>query len=1340
MGTSDTPSKVGDAAENATMGRPGPVRRRSSLQAGANTERNFLASFHKAQQAAVPLSKAGSWDAFLGFFSCDSDGKTLTKVSVTKLLSFSTPKERWLMALGVVLATFSGLGIPAWLALLAHSLDTFTSLAKLIEEIGGDELFAFLRQELNKMCIGFAIVGGISLVSGSLYVSIWTYLGEKQALRIQKAFVRSAINQDAAWFDENDREALPTNMSTSLVHVNAAIGRQIVDVYSLFISSLGCLLVALLLNTALSFIMLCVIPLVALVMFIINWFVRKRNRESAVELALAGSIATEVIAGIKTVFALCSQNFFVQQYNDHLARSERRQIRSVFLSSFLGGLIGFMFYVTYTFAFYIGTEQVISGADFSLIVRCFLSGEPQCRVTGASVMCSIYGVILCVTFVGLATPGLATINRGRNAAATIFAAIDRVPPIDPNSEDGAKLEQVEGNLEFRSIHFSYPSRQTMPVLFNFNLTVQAGQSVALVGPSGSGKSTIARLLLRFYDAAAGNVLVDGYPLSHLNIAWWRSKVGYVEQEPRLFPGTIRENIALGMPDGKEASEDEIIEAAKAACAHDFIMDLPEKYDTFYSGAAIQLSGGQMQRICIARAIVRKPICLVLDEATSALDSTSERVVQEAIANVRKMHKMTTISIAHRLSTIVDSDQIAVLSNGAVTELGDHKTLMERDGIYKLLCESQGITKDFSNVVEEGTDQGGETHKESTGPKAEQATVDSTVKEEETEMVAVEAAPMSKIWLEVGWDWVYTLLGCIGSLVVGALSPCEAILTANIVNNFYTVAPEDMLEANRQWINLFLAFAIASLVGNILIGIGFARSETRLAGKMRRKAFASILRRGIGWFDEPENTTGELTTLLAADAEGVAALMGLPLGNKVRVLSSITAGIAIAFKFSFQIGLTAIACLPLMVVAGLLQTLCTGQKYKPESEGELSPPTILEQGLRGITSVQAYNLQDKVGDDYATALEPEKAGKVREGIASGLVFGFSQCMVFSSFALVFYVGTDLLVEVEINFLEFFTALLAVMFGAIGASQVSADFRERQLGRAAAARLFSVIEEDSVEDGNHIPEPENGGSVEGGLEFKECEFAYPTRPDHAVFYKAPSNENEALTLSVLPKTALGLVGRSGCGKSTVLQLVLKFYNCTGGNMSLSDNGEFKDLNVNWLRRQIGYVGQQPTLFHGTIRENILLGKPDATEEELVTAAKAAHVHDFVTHELAKGYDTDIGAGGGQLSGGQKQRIAIARAIIQNPKILVLDEATAALDNESEKIVQAALDELQRTQPRTTLVVAHRLQTVKGCDKIAYLGAGGVQEIGGHDDLLAQEGAYHKLWKMQGAEEALKVEVQS
>lgn len=497
--------------------------------------------------------------------------------------------------------------------------------------------------------------------------------------------------------------------------------------------------------------------------------------------------------------------------------------------------------------------------------------------------------------------------------------------------------------------------------------------------------------------------------------------------------------------------------------------------------------------------------------------------------------------------------------------------------------------------------------------------------------------------------------------------------------------------------------------------------------MRHLAFGSMLKRSMGWFDLPNNTIGEMTAILGADIEAVEGLTGLPLGYRVRVLTSIVTGVAIALSYSLEIGLVAIACVPFIMIAGMMQVCCLRKKFVGSSEGP-SPPTIMEQGLRGISSVQAYNLESKVGDDYERALLPAQSGKVKSGIIAGTAYGFTQMAVFVSFSIVFYVGSQLMVKGKVDFVGFFTSVLAVMFGALGASQISADFNSRQRGLIAAARIFSVMEgptDGSEEDSGEIV------PIKGDIKFKSTEFSYPARPDFPIFYKSP--ERDGVNLSVDRKESIGLVGRSGSGKSTILQIVMRFYDITGGSAAL-DGREFSELNVNNLRSQVGYVGQLPTLFNGTVNQNILLGKPDASEAEIISACKAAHAHDFIM-DLSDGYETYCGPGGGLLSGGQKQRIAIARAIIRNPKILVLDEATAALDNESQKLVQAALDELQVTQPRTTLTVAHRLLTVKDCDQIAFLGDGGVLEMGKHSELLEMKGNYYNLWCMQNSDEELK-----
>jgi len=1234
------------------------------------------------------------------------------------------------------MAGVSGLTMPAWLLLLAKSLETFNSIGKLVNTIGGEATLELLIDQLYQLCWSFAVVGGVSLVSGTTYVAIWTYTGENQALRIRQQFVRGAFRQDSTWFDMmGDPQELPTLAANALAGINDAIGRKMADGVANLLSAVFCLAVAIGLNPPLALIMLCVLPVVAIVVAIISCFMRRRNSQALDAYATGGAFSTEVISGIKTVASLSAERWAAKKYEGISRRGQKYSIWSGFLTKVTAGAMGVIFYVTYTFAFLLGTEQVAQkeeiGESHLNPFYCIIN---YCGVGGSEVMVCIYGVILCAQFFSLMAPSIQAINVGRSAAVDIFGAIRRKPEIDAMSDDGAKLDMFKGALEFRNVVFSYPSRPSDIIFKNFNLKIGAGSSVALVGPSGSGKSTISKLLLRFYDPLAGAILADGVPLKGLNLKWWRSRIGYVQQEPSLFPGTIRDNIAMGKCDDEDVSEEDVIAAAKAASAHEFIMELPDKYDTFYAGASIQLSGGQVQRIAIARALIRQPQILILDEATSALDTQSEKAVQSALANIRNHQKVTTVTVAHRLSTIINSDQIAVISDGMVQQQGTHVQLLEEGGIYSVLCKSQGLTAESlaagdEEIAEE--DAKAITPDESL-PTGDAKDIEAAEEQAPDDVASVlseeeeQTASLARLWQYNKAEWAYMLLGVIGAVIVGALAPSEGILFAQLTANFFELTSEEMREENPRLCFYFLILGVASLLGNMAMGCGFSVSGHRLTRRMRVLVFDKIMRHGMGWFDFPENSTGELTHRLEEDAEAVSKVTGWSLGQQVQVMSSLVTGLTVSLVFSWQIGLIAIACVPVIMCAGIIQASCT--KYTVEEQEGLSAATILERGLHEIALVQAYGIQTDVGDQYCEALKPDADNKVKQGTRAGLVFGVSQCAIFGTFGLLFYCGIQLMVNQKVSFTDFFASLLAVMFAAIAIGQTSVDFTSNHKGLAAAARMFAIVDEPDDEDDPMLSIGSKPDSVVGNVSFKSVGFSYPTRPGHPVYY--PSGERDGFNLDINCKESVAFVGRSGCGKSTALQLLLRFYRPSEGQVLL-DNNSVDSLNLSWLRENIGYVGQQPVLFAGTVRENILLGKRNATEAEIVNAAKAANAHEFIS-QLSSGYYTDIGAGGSLLSGGQKQRIAIARAIIKDPQILVLDEATSALDNESERVVQAALDEMQKTKPRTTLVVAHRLTIVKECNKIAVLEDGGVVECGSHSELIEQEGLYHDLWKKQGVDQ--------
>ncbi|CAB1103549.1 unnamed protein product [Ectocarpus sp. CCAP 1310/34] len=389
----------------------------------------------------------------------------------------------------------------------------------------------------------------------------------------------------------------------------------------------------------------------------------------------------------------------------------------------------------------------------------------------------------------------------------------------------------------------------------------------------------------------------------------------------------------------------------------------------------------------------------------------------------------------------------------------------------------------------------------------------------------------------------------------------------------------------------------------------------------------------------------------------------------------------------------------------------------------------------MSTVTAFNMQERLAADYKQASEGSLDARRKRGLIAGAAFGYSQGITFWVFALMFYAGAIMVDNGQVEYGDFFTAMFAVIFGAFGVGQISGDFKDAGKGQQAASKIFRLTDEplniDPLSEKGARPSP-----TKGALEFKNIFFNYPSRPNMQIY--GSDKYPQGFCLNVAAGETVALVGPSGGGKSTCMGLLLRFYEPSKGSLTI-DGRDITEVNVKWLRSQIGYVGQEPVLFQGTIRENIAKGDPSASDERIQEAAKTANAHDFIqrdfqvsrkaqTPTLRRQTDRIIKEGnpGEEVRGDQSEyegapAVLDPRAILRNPPILLLDEATSALDNESEKVVQEALDQLQAKQKRTTLTVAHRLTTIRNSDKIAVLNGGGVQELGTHDELLALKGLY-------------------
>ncbi|KAK3953164.1 P-loop containing nucleoside triphosphate hydrolase protein [Pseudoneurospora amorphoporcata] len=1276
-----------------------------------------------------------------------------------RVFTYATKWDYLLMAGAAVASIGAGVTMPLMNVVFGRLIGSFNSYA------GPRDSDAETQTAFNRLLNRQALYMFALFIArfGLNYINKFCFrlIGIRMSAAIRLDYLRSLFAQTVHVLDSMPSGAAASTITSTANTLQIGVSEKLGTFLEYTAMITAAVIVAFTYSWSLALVTSSVLLFIVLVIAIMLPFIIKGQHKITKAEGKAGSIATEAFASIRMVTSCGAEARVAEKYSEWVKKAKQAEQATAPLFATQFGLVFFGLYGTFALSFWWGMKSLLAG-----------------RVDDVgTVVIVLFSVMMMVISLERVSTPLVAISKAMVAAAEFFSVIDAPQP-KVGSLKEPEVSATEDIL-FEDVHFAYPSRPFKKVLDGLNLRIQAHKNTAIVGPSGSGKSTIIGLVEGWYtlhdqftiaqaiakdkkkkktkdakktkdeehesddeDSAAsaagaaatidnignqgppvelsGTIKTCGHSLDEIDMKWWRSQIGLVQQEPFLFNDTIFENVASGLIGTQWENEPEEVqrklvqEACAESFADEFIDRLPDGYDTPVGDSGTKLSGGQRDRIAIARSIIKKPKILILDEATSAIDVRGERIVQAALE--RASIGRTTITIAHRLSTIKNADVICVLQNGRVVEQGTHEDLLQDpSGAYYGLVHAQTLS------LGDGQGEGKEEVLDEEDISATLAREKSAAKVDSDGSNKQDA----KLWTQRGLMnsfgrllyeqrrlfplYVLALFAVMGA---AAAVPLQAYLFAKIIAVFQNIFT--IMDSVTFWSKMWATLAAVIGTCYFLTSLITKHIEGSISAAYRQEYFESIMGQKTSFFDADGNSVGQLTGRLQSDIKSLMELLGLNLMMVIIGVFSLIGALIISFIYGWKLALVALCVtVPLNMLAGFYRV-----RYELQFNA-MNEAVFRESSKFGTESIGAFRtvtalvMEDSICARYEALLQHHVVTAYRKARLTTFIFAFSDSVALACQSLIFWYGGRLIASGEYTQVAFLVTYMAVIQGAESAGQYMSFGPNMAQASAAANNILeareSRIRDDVSTSEHYVPETEGGVKIE----LKGVHFKYPTR-NISVF--------KGLDLTIEKGQFAALVGASGSGKTSIVSLLERFYDVDRGQI-LFNGKDINEVNLFEYRKLLSLVAQEPSLFHGTIRENILMGVDPSTitEEQLHNCCRDANIHDFII-SLPEGYDTNIGSRGVNLSGGQKQRVSIARALIRNPRVLLLDEATSSLDSESEKLVQAAFERVAKG--RTTIAVAHRLATIQKADIIYVLGEGNVLEKGNHNELLRKKGFY---WHM-------------
>ncbi|KAL4973962.1 P-loop containing nucleoside triphosphate hydrolase protein [Aspergillus desertorum] len=1251
----------------------------------------------------------------------------------TPLLNFTTRKHVPTLVVATISCFIASFTVPFFSIILGNIFNEYTYFGT-----GGITSEALVQRVVD-LCIQFLALGVLAWFFNGVYFVLFVAFGELQAASARSRLFEALLEKDQRFFEEQE-EGTRTFLSCLQIQIQelqTATSHSLAVVLQQLFRILVCLGLAFCTSWNLTLVTLAGIPIAMLIVPFLAPKINACIESQQQELKTASKVVNSSMVAIDAVKCLNAQDIEQEKFGRGVDKAALHYLRLANLNAVQISAMRFMMFAMFVQGFWYGSHLVLSGRlKPGDVVRTFWS----CSIVGQAIESMM--------------PHLLIVEKGKVAATalkkTIYGTKDATS--SKKMQGGLYPKHCNGDIMVKKLSFSYPSQPNRLSLDSSSFAFPAGATTFVIGKSGSGKSTLGQLLTRFYLPTSGEILIDGHPIQTLGVSWIRNNITYVEQRSVLFNESIFRNIAFGGRDHENIRKEGVEAATNLAMLASTLERLPNGIDTLVGEGGNALSGGQKQRVAIARARLRNSPVLILDEPTSALDGANRVQVMSAIRKWRE--GKTTIVITHDMSQIKDSDFVYVMDQGSVVQAGHKGDLKGVSSLGDFFREDEDEDEaDGSGVESDGelahtTSSSPESFKLSEPPKADQDDVslqkDPFVIHSEIELADLGArskrtrseglsktarfrrqlkhrqrefqsganilpikSPLRRALRSVlpSLGLKQRLLLFVAFLCVLAHASATPIFSY-LLSRLYQTWWNRRHDATT-WSLAVLGVAIVDAFTNYLMYYLLDFCAQSWVNQLRKQALRGVLNQPRGWFEDERNTAVEIMTCLHEGGEEVRNIVARSSAFVLIALTVTLMTTVWSLALCWKLTLVALSCGPVIyaitrgfeATSGIWDRRCTAARA---STSEVFLETFAE-----IRTVRTLTLERHFHLKHVKAVAQCLRLGLRKAIFTGALFGLVESTNVLVAPLIFYYGVTLVAANEFTVDQVTSTNAVFLFSIAYAATVMTWIPQISTSREMSRRLFRLIDLPTTSH-EHI------GTIQptkaAPITFNDLTFRYPSRDAHVL---------RNISFTIRPGSCTAIVGRSGSGKSTIASLLLSLYETPAPNLlhrkpAITLAGtDIRTLHTPTLRSLISIVPQQPTIFPGTIQENIIYGldphSPLSTLFNARAAAIAAGIDDFIS-SLPKGYQTVVGDGGVGLSGGQAQRIVIARALVRRPQILVLDEATSALDPNSAVIIKQTIKRLVAERSGLTVVIiTHAREMMEVADDVMVLEDGRVVEEG-------------------------------